>query len=348
MIKNYILRIFILPIYLIFGLAVWLRNKLFDFQILKSYTTKKFSISVGNLAVGGTGKTPMIEYLVHLFKVQAKTAILSRGYGRKTKGFLKASIDSDATIIGDEPYQYFLKYGNKIDIYVGEKRVEAYKEIVEKKPETNLILLDDAFQHRYIKPSLNIVLTDYNDLIVNDLLIPFGRLREPISGLKRADIVIVSKCKPEIALKEAIIISGKMLPFCKQEIQFFFTKISYHNPVQFNGEVSNIGSKVIIVSALANPSTFDQYCTQNLNVIKKITFADHHDYSNSDLKNIESNLDENTALLTTEKDYGKLIGRLSPSTRAYYLPIKTSFLFEEENRFNDLMLASYHKFYQNN
>lgn len=348
MIKNNILRIFVLPFYLLFGLAVWLRNKLFDYQILKSYSTSVFSISVGNLAVGGTGKTPMVEYLVNLFKDITKTVILSRGYGRKTKGFIEANIDSDATIIGDEPYQYFLKFGNSIDVFVGEKRVEAYQKIVSINPEINLILLDDAFQHRYILPNLNIVLSDYNNLIINDLLMPFGKLREPISSLKRANIIIVTKCKADLTIEEAKDISKKMLPFCNQKIKFFFTKIAYNNPVQFNGDVSNIGSNVLLVSALANSKSFIEYGQQNWNIINRLNYADHHNYSDSDLKNIESNMEDSIALLTTEKDYVKLIGRLSPKVKAFFLPIKTSFLFDEGSIFNESVLTAYNKFYQNN
>lgn len=341
----FIIKIFLFPLYILFYGVVWVKNKLFDYQILKSYKPNIFTVNVGNLAVGGTGKTPMVEYLVDLFSKQ-KIAILSRGYGRKTKGFKQAGKDSDAISIGDEPFQYFLKFGKNQNIFVGENRVEAYQKLMALKPETNVLLLDDAFQHRSIQAHLNIVLSDYNRLIYNDLLVPIGRLREPISSLKRTEILIVTKCPANLTEAEAQKIETCFKPYLKDKRNIYFTKISYGDPIQFNGETTDISKKILLASAIAQPKPFQDYCKNKWEVEMIFNFPDHHHFTEKDIQEIERHMNNSTSLLVTEKDFVKLNGQLPNSVKAYYLPIKTSFLFAKKPVFEERLTAAFNIFYQ--
>jgi tetraacyldisaccharide 4'-kinase len=344
---NFFLKLLLFPVYILFNIIVWVKNKLFDYQILKSTKPSIYTINVGNLAVGGTGKTPMVEYLVNLFQNEYSTAILSRGYGRKTKGFFQANANSNANNIGDEPFQYFQKFGEKIKVFVGENRVEAYKKIIQIEPETKLLLLDDALQHRKISAHFNIVLTDYNNLIYNDLLLPIGRLREPISSLKRANILIITKCPASLSENEANKIESVFRENLLSDFPIFFTTIQYENPVQINGNETNLSSEIIMATGLANAKPFQEYCKKNWTVKKHFEFADHYNYKPSDIENIVSQLADNESLLVTEKDFVKLNVMLPESVSAFYLPIKVAFLFNKTEEFNIILGDSIKDFYKN-
>ncbi|MEI2749830.1 MAG: tetraacyldisaccharide 4'-kinase [Ferruginibacter sp.] len=212
MLKSF--RYLLFPFSLIYGGVVWLRNKLFDWNILKSASFNFPLICVGNLATGGTGKTPMTEYLVESLIPKYKTATLSRGYKRKTKGFSIANDLSTAIEIGDEPMQFHQKFPN-VTVAVGEERLVAIPQLLHQRPDTQVIVLDDAFQHRTVKAGLNILLTDYQNLYTRDLLLPAGDLRDVKSSAKRADIIIVTKCKTELSLDEKTVAHQRTRPFAK-------------------------------------------------------------------------------------------------------------------------------------
>jgi tetraacyldisaccharide 4'-kinase len=347
MINNIFLRVLVFPLYLMFEAIVWLKNKVFDYKLVNSYLPPVFTISVGNLAVGGTGKTPMVEYLVELLETKTAIAILSRGYGRKTKGFYEAIQLLDSKNIGDEPYQYYLKFGQNINVFVDEKRVNGVKKILEKYPNKKLILLDDAFQHRQIDAHLKLVLTDRNKPVFDDTLMPIGRLREPIHSLKRADIVIVTKCEDDFTESKRAEFCMRLRPFCEISTPIFFSKITYQKPIQFLGEKREITNEVILITGLANADKFVEYCSKNWVIEKHFDFDDHHNYSTVDIAPILKNLSGNSSILMPEKDFVKLKSILSNDVNAYYLPIKTTFLFDQKNEFDTRINDALYQFYQN-
>jgi tetraacyldisaccharide 4'-kinase len=198
---RHIVRPLLLPLSLLYGLVVLIRNLLFDFRIMRSTRFKLPVISVGNITVGGTGKTPHVEYLVQLLKNDFKLAVLSRGYKRKTKGFILASKKTGVADIGDEPLQIKLKFPD-VNIAVEHNRVKGVRTLIERIPKLNLVILDDAYQHRYIRPGLSILLVDYNRPIFHDMLLPAGNLRESWHNAKRADIIIITKSPDHFSARE--------------------------------------------------------------------------------------------------------------------------------------------------
>jgi tetraacyldisaccharide 4'-kinase len=342
---NIFLKISLFPFYLIFVLIVWIKNKLYDNQLIKSFSPSIFTINIGNLAVGGTGKTPMVEYLTARFMANTKLAVLSRGYGRKTKGFFMANDSSDAATIGDEPFQYYLKFKNYLSVFVGENRVEAFKKLMLLKPHTKLLILDDAFQHRKIKANINIVLIDYNNLVFDDLMLPLGYLREPITSLVRAEMVVITKCPIQLNSVEAEVIKDRFQVYISLNVPVYFTSIAYENPVQFSGNKKEIGSEVLTIAGLANPATFIDYCQNNWKVVEHLSFPDHHDYSEKDLLTIIGKLGTKTDLLMAEKDFVKLRSLLPNHINAFYLPIHIKFLFNEGNEFNMTIQQKMSEFY---
>src|SRR5687767_9450524 len=225
MLKSF--RFILYPVSVFYGGIIWLRNLLYDKNILKSSSFNFPIICVGNLAVGGTGKTPMVEYLVRLLKDEYKVATMSRGYKRKTKGFAIANEGTTALDIGDEPMQFFKKFPD-ITVSVAEERLVSIPQLLHDKPETRVIILDDAFQHRQVKAGLNILLTEYRDLFTRDFILPAGNLRDMKSSYKRADIIIVTKCKSHLNEEEKLKLVKEIKPLEHQKI--FFTKIEYGSP----------------------------------------------------------------------------------------------------------------------
>jgi tetraacyldisaccharide 4'-kinase len=312
-----------------------LRNLFFDKNILKSASFNFPVICVGNLAVGGTGKTPMVELLVEILKDKYKTATLSRGYKRKTKGFAIANNATTAIDIGDEPMQFHQKFPG-ITVAVGEERLDAIPQILDQRPETEVIILDDAFQHRSVRAGLNILLTDYRNLYTRDLMMPAGDLRDVKSSRKRADIIIITKCKPGLTIDEKIALTGEIAPLPHQQV--LFTEILYAQPYHlFNKQLINISAEtdVLLLCGIANPKPMMDLLTRHVHSYDMNRYPDHHIFTIDDLNEIKKHFEKleskNKIILTTEKDavrLQKFINELS-AYPIYVLPIKHSFLFNE-------------------
>ena len=346
----------LLPLSWLYGIGVGIRNKLFDLGILKSRSFSVPVISVGNITVGGSGKTPHVEYLVELLKEDAKIAVLSRGYKRKTKGYLLADEHSTVADIGDEPYQMHQKYPD-IVVAVDEDRCEGIDRLMtdEQTRDTEIILLDDAYQHRYVKPGINILLIDYHRLIVYDKLLPAGRLREPVSGKNRADIVIVTKCPDALNPIDYRVVSKALDLYPYQAL--LFSSIVYGDLRPFNGNaparpLSSIVSdeSVLLLSGIASPQQMENDLRAYSEHITPLIFADHHDFTAEDVDAIHQQfaaLPSPKIIITTEKDEVRLraLDGLSDEVKAalYVLPIKIKFLLDHEETFNNKILSYVHK-----
>lgn len=346
----------LLPLSWLYGIGVGVRNKLFDLGILKSRSFSVPVISVGNITVGGSGKTPHVEYLVELLKSDAKIAVLSRGYKRKTKGYLLADDHSTVADIGDEPYQMHQKYPD-IVVAVDEDRCEGIDRLTtdEATRATDIILLDDAYQHRYVKPGINILLVDYHRLIVYDKLLPAGRLREPVSGKNRADIVIVTKSPDTLNPIDYRVVTKDLDLYPYQTL--LFSSIDYADLRPFNGDaptrtLSSIGSEesVLLLTGIASPQQMENDLRAYSEHITPLTFADHHEFTEEDIATIHQQfaaLPSPKLIITTEKDEVRLraIDGLSDEVKAslYVLPIKIKFLLDHEETFKNKILSYVHK-----
>ncbi len=313
------------------------RNHLYDIEYKPVFRFDTRVISVGNLSMGGTGKTPFVEYLLRFLiskNYENKISTLSRGYGRKTSGFRIANKNDDPKSIGDEPFQIYKKFENKAHVTVGEDRVLAIPSILQDFPENEIIILDDAFQHRSVKPNLSILLTDYSSLFYKDYVLPSGTLREGRSGVKRAEVVVVTKCPKDISLKEKNEIRVKINSYTKNEV--FFTSINYERPIPSVGD-KGLGNKVILVTGIAHAHHFKEFLLrEGVEILRHFDFADHHHFSVKEIQEIESLAEqENATIITTEKDWVRLISmpELSTSfrTRLFYVPIMVQFLDDEES-----------------
>lgn len=335
----------LLPLSFIYGGIVWLRNWLFDKNIFKSTPFNFPLICVGNLAVGGTGKTPMVEYLVRLLKNDFKTATLSRGYKRKTKGFGIAGQSTTALEIGDEPMQFHKKFPD-ITVAVGEERLVAIPQLLQDRPETEVIILDDAFQHRAVKAGLNILLTEQKDLFTRDLMLPAGDLRDIKSSAKRADIIIVTKCKNGLTEKEKNELLEELAPAPRQTV--YFTEIQYGRPYHLfsKKEISFTQSAdILLVCGIANPGPLKEYLSASVHSYDMLRYADHHIFDSDDLKEIKKQFEKMRSseklILTTEKDgvrMKKFENELADFP-LYILPIRHSFLFNEEEKFKTQVVS---------
>lgn len=332
------------PFSILYDAVTSIRNRLYDTGIKPSTKFEAPVISVGNLSVGGTGKTPMIEYLIRLLGSDYHMATLSRGYGRKTKGVRIANDFDDAGTMGDEPFQFYRKFKGKAVVAVGEERAFAIPHILDQHPDTELILLDDAFQHRKVLPAFQILLTDFNNLFVNDLLLPAGRLRESRAGAERADVIVVTKCPPNVTDDRMIDIESSIRKYSKKAV--FFSKISYGNilpvfPLPSGGE----GGGIILVSGISNPRPLEEYLRHNFNLVKHFSFPDHYVYSKKDLQTIcEAARKEQAVVVTTEKDVVKMdVEKFkSSSVSLNYLPIEIEFLKSGEE-FDEMVLNAIRK-----
>ena len=333
------LRKILFPVSLLYGLIVKIRNVAFTKGILSSKSFDIPIIAVGNLNVGGTGKSPMIEYLIRLLHASYQTAVLSRGYGRKTKGFFLAKPDCTAVELGDEPYQFFRKFKNLV-VAVDEKRVRGIETLRQLKPELELVLLDDAFQHRYVNAGIYVLLTAYDNLYVDDFLLPTGNLRESRNGAERADLIMVSKCPEGLSYRERAEIIKRISPQAHQTV--FFSTIAYDHYIYSKDDkikVSDLtGIEILLVTGIANPKPLLEFLrNQNLNVAH-IKFADHQDIDAQAQKRIVSRFEEmqgdKKLILTTEKDFVRNF--LKTELPVYYLPVSTK-IMEEQNKFNEII-----------
>ncbi len=347
MIQNILIKILLLPFSLLYGLIVYLRNVFYDNGILKSSTFSVPTISVGNLSIGGTGKTPHIEYLVAILKDYVDVATLSRGYKRKTSGFLEIHEKMTAAEAGDEPLQFKRKFGNEAVVSVGESRAMAIPKLMMKYPGLQVILLDDAFQHRSIKPYFNILLTDYSKLFTDDFVLPAGRLREWPGSYERADVIIVTKCPENMSEAEATRIREKIKPYKHQ--QLFFTGIQYDKPYYiFNRNYRLNADKTVdayLVSAIANTESLTSHVDKVYSLRKNKEYEDHHFFSNMDLANISKEFsrisNDRKIIITTEKDAMRLESHRAfleeNRLPVFVLPISIYFLFGKGPEFNALV-----------
>ena len=333
---------FLLPFSVLYGFVTDIRNYFYDKGFWKETTFSKPIINVGNLTVGGTGKTPHVEYLISLLKHKYSIATLSRGYGRNTTGFIVADSEATAQSIGDEPFQLYQKFGEEVMITVGEKRVEALTKIFSQNADLEMIILDDAFQHRAVEPSLNILLMDYSRPIYEDFCFPAGRLRERRHGAVRADIVIISKCPADISHEKQKNINDGLQTYLKQNTRIFFTKILYGKPINCRSNEREIDLRqVLLISGIANPKPFEEYARKHFEVINHVIFNDHHNFTEKDFSVINSS---KVPVLMTEKDMVKfqpfLAHDLLKDIALYYLPIEIDFLNTEMKlEFDNLILS---------
>jgi tetraacyldisaccharide 4'-kinase len=335
------------PFSALYGQLLMFRNWLYDSAIKAVFRPTQKIIGIGNLTVGGTGKTPMVEYLVRkLLSDASKTeptvqfispiATLSRGYGRRSKGFRLAGPTDTAHTIGDEPLQLYRKFGQQIAVAVAERRAEGLQQLFDQRPAVRVVLLDDAFQHRAVQPHLNLLLTDYNRRFYRDHPFPAGRLRERRQGAKRADVIVVTKCPDNLSDSEKQRIIDAITPYKVTKTFIFFSGLAYDTPKPFGNQLVNLNEKmqVVLVSGLANADPLDAYVRQIGTVVRHHRFNDHHDYSRKEVDTLIGNLPAGTILLTTEKDWVKLDPLLTADERntlpLYYLPIAVRFLDHED------------------
>ncbi len=329
-----LLRKILFPFAILYGLITSIRNFLFDKGILKSYSFDIPVIAVGNLSVGGTGKTPQIEYLIRLLSDNCKIATLSRGYKRQSEGFVLADANSNAEILGDEPFQFYQKFPT-IQVAVDANRKNGIEQLLSKADKPDVILLDDAFQHRKVKAGFYILLTAYDDLYADDCMLPTGNLRESRSGAQRANVIIVTKCPQTLTDEAQNNIRTKLKITSDQAL--FFTKIEYDDCISSTNQkmfVSDIlNREKVLLAGIAKPESFFSYLKKENDTI--LTFPDHHHFTESEILEIKENA-PNTIIITTEKDYVRLKDSVLAS-QLYYLPIRCSFL-SERKRFDDLIL----------
>lgn len=311
-----------------YGFITSIRNLLFDTGILKSYSFDLPVIAVGNLSVGGTGKTPQIEYLIRLLSNKYKVATLSRGYKRQSEGFVLATSNSNALELGDEPFQFYQKFKN-IQVAVDANRKNGIEQLLSNSDSPEIILLDDAFQHRKVKAGFYIMLTSYGDLYCNDFMLPTGNLRESRSGVQRANIVIVTKCPSNLSYDAQNTIKKQLNLSPNQSL--FFTFINYDDVIYSDdktikvAEVKSIDK--ILLAGIAKPESFFTYLKKDNDDC--MTFPDHHNFSESELEEIKKKAG-NKIIVTTEKDYVRLKGSIL-SEQLYFLPIKSLFLSDGDN-----------------
>lgn len=326
-----ILRYLFFPFAILYGIITSIRNFFFDIGFLKSYSFDVPVIAVGNLSVGGTGKTPQIEYLIRLLSPNYKIATLSRGYKRKSEGFILADETSNAENLGDEPFQIHQKFPN-IKVAVDANRKNGIKQLLKFKDKPNVILLDDAFQHRKVKAGFYILLSAYDDLFCNDFLLPTGNLRESRSGAKRADVIIITKCPKD--LSEAV--QQSIMKKIGTDKPIFFSFIDYDDKIYNETETKRVdeikNSDKVLLAGIAKPQSFFNYLDKNNDT--KLEFADHHHFTENDIQAIKSK-SNNKLIVTTEKDYVRL--KKQDFKSLFYLPLKSSFI-AKENIFNETVL----------
>jgi tetraacyldisaccharide 4'-kinase len=356
----------LLPFSGVYGCILTIRNWLYDNNLFKSVQPQIYTLSVGNLTVGGTGKTPMIEFLIGRQRSVSGTfpgqtgddqakftlATVSRGYGRQTRGFRIATNSDTAVTIGDEPLQLYRKFNAFVRVCVGERRVAAIQRLEERHPETKLVLLDDAFQHRAVRPHLNLLLMDFNRPFYEDHPFPAGRLRERRRGARRANAVVVTKSPLNLSISEQYRIIDQIRPYTRPDAPVFFAGLHYGRPVPFGNSLGDEGrtsmspdvtspERVRLVSGLANADPLEQYVRQHFTLVAHHRFADHYAYSRADVAQLISHCHPGEVLLTTEKDWVKLAALLTPDEQTtlpfFYLPIAVQFLPGSDTAFDQFL-----------
>ena len=339
-----LLRFLLFPFAVLYDIITRFRNCFFNVGILKSTSFDIPVIAVGNLSVGGTGKSPQIEYLIRLLKDNYKIAVLSRGYKRKTEGFQLVNDTHTAEDVGDEPLQFYKKFKKDVTVAVDANRTNGIQQLLQRKNPPEVVLLDDAYQHRKVTASSYILLTKYNDLFVDDFLLPTGNLRESRRGAKRASVIVVTKCPENLSKAEKEKIVRKIKPKSYQKV--FFTTIAYDENLKGTEElaVSDLkDKKVLLVTGIANPKPLLNFLKEKGVSFKHLNFPDHHNFTQQDISTIKKSFDElpseQKIILTTEKDYMRLEGKID---NLNYISIKSKFLGEEKT-FDSLVLEEIKK-----
>jgi tetraacyldisaccharide 4'-kinase len=317
-----VIRFLVFPLSIIFKFVTDIRNKLYDCNFLKSEKINVPVISVGNLSTGGTGKTPMVDFIIYNLKRDYNISVLSRGYNRKSKGFIEIKNSDNPSLVGDEPFLIKSNH-SEVPVFACEDRVEGAKKIISEN-NTNLILLDDAFQHRKISRNLDIVLTDYNNLFYKDYLLPYGNLRESRNNINRADVIIVTKCPLDFKKADAIKIKNQINP--KKTQSLFFSQIKYSEILFGFKELSFKSirnSKLTLVTGIANSQPLKEYLKKNNVNFDHFDYPDHYNYSRKDVNKILATT-KNNIILTTKKDYYKL--SQFKIDNLLYIDIKVEFL----------------------
>ena len=324
----------LLPLSFLYKLGIKCHHFLYSSGIKKQYTAALPTICVGNLSVGGTGKTPMVEKLISILKNEFSIAVISRGYHRKSKGLIIADKNTTVYDVGDEPYQYFSKYKN-IQLAVAEKRIEAIQ-FFEQKGGVDVIILDDALQHLAILPGFTIMLTKYNNLFYKDYYLPAGELRDLKKNYKKANIIVITKCPETLTMSEADKIIHNIYPQSYQQI--FFASLDYDDlkPL-FEDQIIEVSKKIILVTGIAHAQSIVKYLKNNFELIHHFEFSDHHSFSVADIQNITSKWVQGCSIITTEKDATKLLQfkKELSDFPIFVLPVTHKILFEKEKSFQE-------------
>ena len=334
------------PLTMWYAVAVAMRNFFFNIGILKERTHKVTTIAVGNLCTGGAGKTPFVDYLLKMLNADYRTASLSRGYGRHTKGFLEAGDSATASEIGDEP-MLLHRRNPDVRVAVCEDRNTGIERLLSEAEPPQIVVLDDAYQHRYVKPTVNILLTEYGNPFFNDQVLPFGNLREPRRNYRRASVIVVTKSPKSLNPLDRRMFVKQLKPLPHQQV--FFTAIEYHDLIPMDGgmppkRLADL-KQVLFVSGIANPQpAIDRISTTA--TVNSLAFADHHNFSKADFEQIAYNFQQMSGdekiIVTTEKDAVRIAGtpgfEVIAQLPVYYLPIEIRFLGDDEKKFSDCLL----------
>ena len=338
------IRILLFPFSLVYALVIRVRNWCYDKHLLSSSEFNLPIICVGNLAIGGTGKSPMVELLVGSLKDRFEIAVLSRGYKRKTRGYALARANSTALDIGDEPMLFHSKYPG-VTIAVGEERLVAIPQLLHDRPGTRAVILDDAFQHRAVRAGMNILLTDCSNLFTRDWYLPSGDLRDSPGSCRRADLIVVTKCREDLGQEERQAITSEIAPLEHQQV--FFSTIQYGRPYHItNRKAGQVNDKVevLLVTGIANPAPLKKWLNEESATYYELSYSDHHIFTIDDLNTIIRRFNSiqarNKIILTTEKDAVRLIkfAQELESWPFYVIPIAHRFLFGEQQRFTDIIV----------
>lgn len=338
-------RVLLLPIAVVYGLVIRIRNWMFDKGYLTAAEFNFPLICIGNLAVGGTGKSPMVEYLVRLLQPHYRVGTLSRGYKRRTKGYVLANANSTAIDIGDEPMLFHQKFPG-LPVAVGEERLVAIPQMLQDIPDLQAIVLDDAFQHRSVKAGFNILLTEYSNIYAHDFFLPTGDLRDEWASAKRADVIVVTKCPLDLSFEKKQKIIRSLKPTAHQKV--FFTRIAYGIPYHIcnydNEWVLTPRDEALLVCGIANPKPLKDYLHEHTHTYYQQDYSDHHIFSIDDLNDIKAKFNHIQAkdklILTTEKDAVRLLKFKEElaDLPMFVLPIRHVFLFNEADEFNRLVM----------
>lgn len=334
------------PLSLLYKGITQSRNALYDRGYFRSFSFDRMLISVGNLSVGGTGKTPMVEYLIRLLQTDYKLATLSRGYGRSTSGFRLAGPQDNADTLGDEPYQYYRNWQNSVAVAVGEDRALAITSLLAEKPEVDIILLDDAYQHRRVRPDLNLLLTTYRKPFWQDRLLPAGRLRESRKGAQRAQALIITKCPENLSAAGQEQMTKAAKVYLSEGVPVFFSTIAYGAPEalfrQANAGATSAKKAAILISGLANAQPFETWAADNYELLEHHQYSDHHRFTKANITRLRKAYEQHSSnsplILTSEKDAVRLLQadlkEMLEELPVYYIPIRQRFLNRSAEAFN--------------